>query len=197
MKQWAFSGRWRKDAQGNYKASALNLPGAQWANPGAIDAYGKWYTQYRKANPGKSTTAFVSYDDFAQGGGGGYTSPQSAMGQQSSVPQAPSMMGQKSTFSQQPGGQFDSYIQSVQQQIQQLQGQLQQYKQKNSQQQSPQMGGMRSHSSGSPSPAYGSPSPAYGNQMGGMSSSMGGMNKRRSAAEIMARRTGVRQRSYK
>jgi len=30
-----------------------------------------------------------------------------------------------------------------------------------------------------------------------MSSSMGGMNKRRSAAEIMGRRTGVRQRSHR
>ena len=134
MKFYSYSGRFKKDAQGNYKASALNLPGAQWANQGAIDAYGKYYSQYRKANPGKSTTSFVSYDNFAQNyKGGGYASPQGAMGQQSSVPQAPSMMGQQSTFSQQPQNkqnpQMQSYIQQIQQQIQQLQQQLKQMQQ--------------------------------------------------------------------
>ena len=135
MKLVSYYGRWRKDAQGNYKPQALNSPDAQWANPGAIDAYGKWYTQYKK---GKSTTPYVSYDDFAQnykGGGGGYTGSQSAMGQQSSVPKAPSMMGQQSTFSQQnqsfnkQNPQMQGYIQQIQQQIQQLQKQLQQFQQ--------------------------------------------------------------------
>ena len=145
MKQYAFSGRFKRDAQGNYKGSALNLPGAQWANQGAIDAYGKHYSQFKKNNPGQAIG--VSYDNFAQNyKGGGYASPQGAMGQQSSVPQAPSMMGQQSTFSQQPQNkqnpQMQSYIQQIQQQIQQLQQQLKQM------QQSPQMGGMSSHSSG-------------------------------------------------
>tara|TARA_Y100001973_G_scaffold3603_1_gene5307 strand:- start:56 stop:670 length:615 start_codon:yes stop_codon:yes gene_type:complete len=92
MRIYSYHGRWKKDAQGNYKPWGAPPPGGQWKNPGAIKAYGEWYTQYRKANPGKSTTAFVSYDDFAKNyKGGGYTSPQGAMGQQSSVPQAKKM----------------------------------------------------------------------------------------------------------
>jgi len=85
----------------------------------------------------------------------------------------------------QPGGQFDSYIQAVQQQIQQLQQQLQQYKQTQSQQ----MGGYSSGSGASGvDSAYGGALRIGGYQPGDSEhmSAFGG-----------GRRTGVRQQSHK